>query len=119
MSQFPTLATGAVLQYPAEKQLRYTTGVTRFLDGSEQRFRDFSDSIKYWVVNLQLLTEQELRQVQDFFDNQQGKFGIFTFIDPWDQTTYSNCSFATDSLDADYVDESRGRYTLVIRNNKG
>ena len=118
MSQFPTLSTGAVLQYPAEKQLQYMTGITPFLDGSEQRFRDFSDSITYWIVNLQLLTEQELRQVQDFFDNQQGRFGAFTFVDPWTQSTYSNCSFASDSLDADYADESRGHFTLVIRNNR-
>ncbi len=107
------------MQYPAQKQLQYLTGVTRFLDGSEQRFRDFSDSFRYWVVNLQLLTEQELRQVQAFFDNQQGKFGVFTFVDPWDQTTYTNCSFAADLLEADYIDESRAHFTLVIRTNKG
>ena len=40
MSDFPKLRTGVVAQYPATRELRFSTSVTSFLDGSEQRYRD-------------------------------------------------------------------------------
>ncbi len=47
MNEFPKLKTGAVLQYPAAKRLECLTQVTRFLDGSEQRFRDFAAPVQF------------------------------------------------------------------------
>lgn len=118
MNDFPTLKTGAVLQYPAGKRLECATRVTRFLDGSEQRFRDFAAPVQYWAVRLDLLTEQEMRQVQDFHEAQQGRYGSFSFVDPWDGAEYANCSFAIDLLTLEYQEEARGQLSLVIRNNE-
>ena len=41
MSEFPPLKTGAVMQYPAQKEARFSTTVVRFTDGSEQRFPQY------------------------------------------------------------------------------
>ena len=118
MNEFPTLKTGAVLQYPAGKRLECSTRVTRFLDGSEQRFRDFAAPVQYWAIRLDLLTELEMRQVQDFHEAKQGQYGSFAFVDPWDGAEYANCSFTSDLLTLEYREEARGQLALVIRNNE-
>src|SRR3954471_10621095 len=98
MNDFPQLKTGAVLQYPAAKRIQYATRITRFLDGSEQRFRDFPAPVQYWVIRLELLTEQEMRRIQDLHGANQGQYGSFAFVDPWVGTEYPDCSFARDEL---------------------
>jgi hypothetical protein len=118
MNEFPKLKTGAVLQYPANKRIQCSTQVMRFLDGSEQRFRDFGASVRFWTVRLDLLTEEEMRQVEDFHDAKKGRFGSFSFVDPWDGTEYPDCSFVDDALGLEYREEARGRVSVVIRNNK-
>jgi hypothetical protein len=118
MNEFPQLQTGAVLQYPAGKRLECATRITRFLDGSEQRFRDFAAPVQYWAIRLDLLTEAEMRRIQDFHEAKQGQYGSFTFVDPWDGTEYANCSFASDALTLEYQEESRGLVSLLIRNNE-
>jgi hypothetical protein len=40
MATFPKLKTNAVAQYPASKTARYQNQALRFLDGTEQRYRD-------------------------------------------------------------------------------
>jgi len=118
MNEFPKLKTGAVLQYPAGKRLQYATRVTRFLDGSEQRFRDFAAPVQYWAIRLDVLTEQEMLQIQDFHEAKQGQYGSFSFVDPWDAMEYPDCSFASDVLTLQYQEEGRGQVSLVIRNNE-
>ena len=118
MNEFPQLKTGAVLQYPAGKRLEFSTRVTRFLDGSEQRFRDFAAPVQFWAIRLDLLTEQEMRHIQDFYEAKQGQYGSFAFVDPWDGTEYPDCSFASDLLTLQYQEEARGQTSLIIRNNE-
>lgn len=118
MNEFPELKTGAVLQYPAGKRLQFATRVTRFLDGSEQRFRDFAAPVQYWSIRLDLITEQELAQIQELHEAKQGQYGSFSFVDPWDGVEYPDCSFASDLLELQYQDEAQGRVSLLIRNNE-
>ena len=96
---FPTLKTGAVMQYPAKRMLRFNTDVIRFLDGTEQRFRDNSSVLHRWIIQLDLLDEAELAALDQFFCLNQGRFGSFSFTDPWDGTVYPNCSLADDAFE--------------------
>ena len=41
MATFPTLKTGAVMQYPAKATIRYSNRFIKFVDGGEQRYRDY------------------------------------------------------------------------------
>ncbi len=119
MSTFPLLKTGAVAQYPATRTTGYATQAFRFLDGSEQKFPLRGSAATRWVVKLDLLDDTEVARVCAFFQSQQGRFGTFSFVDPWDASTHPNCSFESDELALSLDGEAQGRLQLVIKENKG
>ncbi len=118
MSTFPRLKTGAVAQYPAGRTAGYATAVFRFLDGSEQRFRDRAEEATRWTIELDLLDDTEMAQICEFFEAEQGRFGTFTFVDPWDASVHPNCSFEDDELTLEMTGEARAKMRLVIKENK-
>jgi hypothetical protein len=100
MAQFPKLKTGAVAQYPVSRSLRFSNETARFLDSSEQRYRDFKAGRRSWTVRLNLLDDTELTEVREFFVNRRGRFETFDFEDPWTETVVPNCRFAEDAFEA-------------------
>ena len=118
MSGFPTLKTGAVAQYPAERRVQFSTDAVRFVDGSEQRFQNYAAPVHRWVVKLDLLDENEMQKVQEFFRSQRGASENFAFTDPWDQTPYRSCSFDVDGLSMAYEGDLRGKTQITIRENR-
>ncbi len=118
MSEFPRLKTGAVLQYPAEQGIAYSTHIVRFLDGSEQRCREYSAPIRRWVVRLNLLDDEELSRLEEFFEDQQGALDDFSFTNPWDGAVYPSCSLENGVAAWKLQGENRGRTELVIRENR-
>jgi len=119
MSEFPRLKTGAVLQYPAERQVGYATQVFRFIDGSEQRCRERGGPRHRWIIRLDQLDESELASIEEFFAAQQGRSGEFAFTDPWDGQQYPSCSIEQDELTLSFLEANRGQTVLVIRENRG
>jgi hypothetical protein len=119
MSDFPTLKTGAVLQYPGQKAARFSTQVVRFVDGSEQRYRDYQAPLRRWAIRLHLLDEGELHLLREFFRVEGGAAGTFTFTDPWDGTKYQNCSLESDEIVEELSDEIKGKTALTVRENRG
>jgi hypothetical protein len=115
---FPTLKTGAVSQYPATKSTQYSSFVVRFLDGSDQRYRQYTPAILRWDIKLALLDESETRALELFFLNQSGQFGDFSFVDPWTQTVYPSCSFGQGLFAFQLTAESQGTATLAIVQNR-
>lgn len=118
MADFPTLKSGAVMQYPAERELRFSTEVLQFVDGSEQRFRGYGASMRRWIVRLDLLEDAELQRLETFFDASQGALGTFPFTDPWDGTVYANCSLEEDEMAIEFNAEQQAKTALVIRENR-
>ena len=118
MSDFPQLKSGAVAQYPAQRTLSYSTRIMRFLDGSEQRFRDYGVPVRRWVIRLDLLDESEMEAVERFLATQQGKLSDFSFDDPWTGSEHASCSLDGDTAVLEYLREGRGRTTLVVRENR-
>ena len=90
MATFPKLRTGAICQYPLEIQTRYRTEVYQFLDNTEQCFTDCTDGRSAWVINMSELSAQEVSTLQLFWESQLGRFGTFTFIDPYANPSYLN-----------------------------
>jgi hypothetical protein len=117
MSTFPRLKTGAVAQYPASRTAAFATEVFRFLDGAQQRFRQRRGAATRWVVRLDLLDDTEMAEICQFYQSQQGRFGSFTFEDPWDASVHPNCSFEADELLMELDGEARGKLQLVIKEN--
>ena len=104
MARFPTIASGAVTQYPAAVVESQSVQIIEFLDGSQQRYLSQSRSMRAWRISLDQLTEDELHLLEDFFANQQGMYSTFTFPDPIGGSDVSNCRFAAPELTTSYVD---------------
>jgi hypothetical protein len=118
MATFPVLKTGAMMQYPAVRTTRYSSQLMRFVDGSEQRYRDYRAPLHEWVIRLDLLDEAEMKALENFFTEQQGEFGSFIFVDPNDNTTYPDCSLMIDEFDFTLNGERRGQTSVVVRENR-
>jgi hypothetical protein len=117
MSTFPTLKTGAVMQYPAQRGVQFSTVALQFVDGSEQRFRSYQTPLHQWTIQLSLLDQAELQELQEFFRSLEGRAEDFTFTDPWDGTTYSSCSLGSDSMTAVLASEWNGEASLTVLEN--
>jgi hypothetical protein len=111
MATFPTLRTGAAVQYPLPKTTAFQTQSVRFLDGSRQRYRIRGDGLRTWSVQLSLLDERELGLVIAFLE-QQGT-APFAFSDPVTGVT-ANCVLAGQSFDAGMTDEAQAQTTVLI-----
>jgi Conserved hypothetical protein 2217 (DUF2460) len=118
MATFPKLKTNAVAQYPAARGLRYQNQTLRFLDGTEQRYRDGSGPLRQWVIQLSALDEGELAEMEGFFRSNEGQYGNFVFVDPWDGNSYPSCSLAGDQLDLTAVAEMQGQTSLTVVENR-
>src|SRR5260370_37981228 len=119
MATFPLLKTNAVAQYPATKVLRFQNQALRFLDGTEQRYRDAAGPLHRWEILLNQLDEGEMAALDEFFAANQGAFGSFAFTDPLDGRVYANCSLASDELDLTSLAEMSGTMSLTVIENRG
>ncbi len=116
---FPTLKTTAVAQYPARRTVRYQNQVLRFVDGTEQRYRDSAGPLHQWEIRLAALDESETAAIAAFLETNEGAFGSFAFTDPWDGTVYPDCSLASDELAVTASGEMTGATRLVVMENRG
>jgi hypothetical protein len=116
--EFPKLRTGVVAQYPSVKEIAFRTNVSRFLDGTEQRFRTVKGPIHRWFIQMSQVSAEEMADIEEFFDAAQGSFGSFSFTDPWDGTEYPDCSLDTVSFVAKAATEWRWASQLIVRNNR-
>jgi len=119
MATFPTLKTGAALQYPAARKAHYQNEALRFLDGTEQRYRDCAGPLLAWEIPLSRLDETETAAIVQFLEDNQGCFGSFSFTDPWDGTVYPNCSLQSDALITTAAGEMDNAATLTVVQNAG
>ena len=118
MATFPALKTGAVAQYPAAKSVRFSNQTMRFLDGTEQRYRNSAGPLRRWVIRLDKLDENEMAAIEGFFAANQGAFGSFHFTDPWDGVEHDDCSVESDVMIMHSISEMRGATSLVVRQNR-
>lgn len=111
---FPALRTGAVAQYPLVREVRYSSEVVRFLDGSEQAYRNQATSRRRWTIHLALLDDREVAALKEFFEQQKGAWGTFSFTDPWTGAVATTCSFENDTFPQAQDAENRNAGELVI-----
>jgi hypothetical protein len=118
MASFPKLKTGAVAQYPASKTVQFRNQALRFVDGTEQRYRECASALHRWEIRLNALDESELALIESFFTEPQGRLGSFSFTDPWDGADYADCSLESDAMMLETAAELKGRTDLVIVENR-
>jgi hypothetical protein len=117
MSSFPELKTTAVAQYPSRRTLVFRNESVRFVDGRQQWYRDSAAAVRRWEIRLDQIDEGEAAALDEFFTRQQGAFGSFEFVDPWDGALFENCSFALDELEIETGGEMRNSTRLIIQEN--
>lgn len=118
MSEFPKLKTGAHAQYPATRLTEYRTVVLRFLDGTEQRYREAGTPSRRWELDFRLIDEEEAGRIQELFEGSQGRLESFEFEDPLEGMKKRRCSFEEDELKLELADESRSELIVRLRENK-
>lgn len=118
MDRFPTLKTGAAIQYPSRREIRCKAAVLRFVDGAEQRIPESGITRRRWLIPLNRLDSAELEAVEQLFVSAQGRSGSFAFTDPYDGTEYPDCSFEQDEFVFRQKDEGRGEAVLSLRENR-
>ncbi len=118
MSDLPLLKTGAAAQYPLSRSLQCSTQLLRFVDGTEQRFRDFPTPLRRWTMGLAMLDEEEMGRLEDFVLTEQGASGAFSYTDPEDGAAYADSSLDGESIELEYDEPGRVGTTIVIRENR-
>jgi len=103
VATFPVMSTGAVVQYPALISSGQGAQVIRFLDASDQRYLTQPRVLRQWQIRLDLLNENEIQQLEDFFIAQSGDYSPFSFPDPFSGTAVPNCVFAAPGFLSEYV----------------
>ncbi len=119
MNTFPKLKTDAVVQYPATRRVRFQNASLRFLEGTEQRYRDCGGALRRWDIALSQLDEGEIAALEEFFAANQGATGNFAFTDPWDGQVYGNCSLASDEVRLSASGEMNWAASLTVVQNRG
>jgi len=114
MSTFPALRTAAIAQYPLDRASTFAGEAHGFLDYSRQAYRDLIAVKKTWTIALDLLDASEIAILKAFFEAQQGRNGVFTFVDPVDLSVHSTCSFAEDTFTQHQSSENSNATTLTV-----
>ncbi|MFZ0593668.1 MAG: DUF2460 domain-containing protein [Bryobacteraceae bacterium] len=119
MANFPVLSTGAIAQYPVSRATTFATEVIQFLDGSEQRCMMRGKLLRRWQLTLTQLSEEELLAIEEFFDANQGNFGLFTFTDPLTGAVVPNCRLQNPSIITQYLAVGNGSAVVLIEETNG
>ena len=118
MATFPTLGSGsmkvygplldqALAMYPATITNSYVTRVIRFVSDQEQRFT-VRAAMFYAILEYQFVNGYDFALINDFFNEQLGKFAVVNVANPSESTTFSitiggvtydNCAFDQDTLE--------------------
>ncbi len=103
MLTFPTLSTGAVAQYPLPVSYTSPVEIVRFIDGTDQRYLSRGQTLRSWHVQLSFVNEDEIRQIERFFESLQGQYALFAFPDPYSGQIVLNCVMGQSALVTDYL----------------
>ena len=119
MLTFPLLGSGAVAQYPLP--LSYTTPVEiiRFIDGTDQRFVARGKTLRTWRIESSFLNEDEIYQLELFFESVEGQYSLFSFPDPYSSELVPNCRLGENSLTTDYVGVDLASASLWVVETNG
>jgi hypothetical protein len=114
MTIFPTLRSGAVMQFPAPLVLSQSAAVVQFLDGEEQRFLTQGRTFRRWLIRLESLSDVEAGQIEAFFQQQYGTYSSFGFPDPFSGMLVPNCRFVDSGLTMKYQgpDSNSAEFTV-------
>src|ERR1035441_2783041 len=79
MATFPKLKTNAIAQYPVSRREQFQNQTVRFVDGSEQRYRDSGSARMQWEIQFSDLEQPPLTyaEARKFYENAISKFAPY------------------------------------------
>jgi hypothetical protein len=82
MAAYPQLGSGALSQFPVQKNRRVRTVVNRAADGHTIKLADPAAEITEWLLTYAELSDDEAAALRTFFVAAEGTLNGFTFLDP-------------------------------------
>jgi hypothetical protein len=82
MTTYPQLGSGALSQFPVQKNRRARTVVNQAADGSTIKLADPLGMVTEWVLPYADLSDAEATALLGFFAAAEGTLNGFTFLDP-------------------------------------
>jgi hypothetical protein len=82
MTTYPQLGSGALSQFPVQKNRRPRTVVNQAADGSTIKLADPAGMVTEWVLTYADLSDAEATALLGFFAAAEGRLNGFTFLDP-------------------------------------
>ena len=82
MAAYPKLGSGALSQFPVQKNRRARTVVNRAADGSTIKLADPAAEVTEWLMTYTDLSDVEAAALRAFFVAAEGTLNGFTFLDP-------------------------------------
>jgi hypothetical protein len=82
MATYPQLGSGALSQFPVQKNRRPRTVVNRASDGSVIKLADPAAEVTEWLLTYTDLSDDETAALRTFFNAAEGTLNGFTFLDP-------------------------------------
>lgn len=113
MLHFPPLSTNAITQYPFRQSIEFQTFRHRFLDNNEQCFLQRRSARRQWLIDLSLLSEEEIDRIRLFAKSIRGRGVKFLFTDPETGLQYIS-TFAHDTLRMEQWAKCDGRTKLLV-----
>ena len=82
MQAYPQLTSGALSQFPVQKNRLTRTVVNRASDGSTIKLADPAAEVTEWLLTYKDLSDDEAEALRAFFAAAEGTLHGFTFLDP-------------------------------------
>src|SRR5664279_6021333 len=82
MPAYPQLGSGALTQFPVQKNRRVRTVVNRAADGRTIKLADPAAEQTEWLLTYTELSDEEAAALRAFFVTAEGALNGFTFLDP-------------------------------------
>ncbi len=111
---FPSSLSNLVFQYPTVKQTVYSTQVSQFVGGGEQRYQIAGSELRQWTAQPLILPDDVMAELEMFFLSVGGTANSFQFADPWDGTVYPVCYFKDDPFTRMIKDPGRNAVLFTI-----
>ena len=82
MNWFPQIGAGSVAQFPVTRSRKWRAIANTLESGGRILLPDTTAGQIGWRLSYRELQDLEVQSLSDLFTACQGKFGVFTFIDP-------------------------------------
>lgn len=111
---YPTLSSGAKVQYPFQSNPSYLTTVNDMPHGKRYAYYWRSTPLYTWQLQYSVITDAEAAILLDFFISAGGMYHAFSFTDPETLVTHAKCRFGMQSLTRGYDSPGVGSMTILI-----